>query len=84
MTHLERLDMFSKEVLTIKDISKLFEWSEKQASEKMLEWKKTLTIVMGRKLRLNMQGKLHKQDYYDVMGIQPDPINITYIINKGE
>jgi hypothetical protein len=79
MTHQERLDMFSKEVLTIKDISKLFEWSEKQSSAKMLEWKKKLTIGMGRELRIDMQGKMHRQDYYDVMGIQPDPINITYL-----
>lgn len=84
MTQQERLDMFSKEVLTIKDISKLFEWSEKQSSAKMLEWKKKLTIGMGRELRIDMQGKMHKQDYYDVLGITPEPMNITYIINKGE
>jgi hypothetical protein len=75
----ERLDIFSKEILSIKDVSKLYEWSEKQASEKILQWKKKLTIGRGQELRIDMQGKMHRQDYFDVMGIQPDPINITYL-----
>lgn len=82
MTQQERLDMFSKEVLTIKDISKLFEWSEKQSSAKMLEWKKKLTIGMGRELRIDMQGKMHVQDYYDALNLKPEPIVINYVIQN--
>ena len=79
MTMMERGDIFSKEVLSIADIEKLYEVSYKQASELLLEMKKKLT-GNGKELRVAIQGKIHTQDYLDWVGVTAD----RYSIKKGD
>ena len=71
MTAELRSDIFSKECLSIKDIALLFELDNNTASEKIREWKRKLEF-QGKPLRINIRGKIHTQDYMDVMGVSGD------------
>lgn len=75
MTKSEYEEIFAKDHLTIEDIGKLYGFSYKQASEYMLDLKKRLTLGKGKTLRLTVQGKLHKADYYEALDI---PLAVGY------
>lgn len=68
MTVAERQDIFSKEVLTINDIMKLYDVEYNTASKLLCDMKRKLTIGQGKELRLEMSGKIHVLDYLDCMG----------------
>ncbi len=71
MTYEEREEIFSKEYISIKDIEALFGMSYDDASKKIREIKRGIEFS-GKKLRLNVQGKLHVQDYLDYYGLGPE------------
>ena len=68
MTLQEREDIFSKECLGIKDIMELFGIAYPTASEWIRKAK--LRLSFKQELRVNMQGKIHTLDYFDLMGIE--------------
>ena len=65
MTMQEREEIFAKECLDSKDFQKLYGVSYGKACEMIRHIKLRLTIGLKRELRLDMKGKIHKQDYYD-------------------
>lgn len=71
MTYEEREEIFSKEAISIKDISCLMECSEGYASVLIRNWKRKL-MSKGKELRLETEGKIHILDYFDVMNINGD------------
>lgn len=71
MTQQEHDEIFAKEVLTIKDIMKLFACAYPTASEQIRKMKTKLEFS-GKALRLDMQGRIHKLDYFDYIGVK-DP-----------
>lgn len=75
MTKAEYEEIFAKDHLTIDDISKLYGFTYQQASKYMCDLKKRLTLGKGKTLRLTVQGKLHKADYYDALDI---PLAVGY------
>jgi hypothetical protein len=80
MTYAEREEMFAKECWSIKDVMQLFGMPYATASEYIRKIKTRLTIGLGKTLRLEMDGKLHVQDYLDFVGM---PSN-RYDLNKVE
>ena len=82
MTYVEREDTFSKEVLNLKDVAKLFDCSLGKASVIVREWKSRLTIGMGKKLHLELDGKIHILDYFEIMGIDPCHPGERYVEKK--
>ena len=69
MTYEERVEMFSKDYLTIADIQILLGIASKaKASTIMCDIKRGLKLspkYNGQGVRLDIQGKLHVQDYLD-------------------
>lgn len=78
MTMQERQEIFAKEYLSIDDMSKLYGLSYPHASKMILDIKKKLVLGNGQGLRLEMQGKLHIQDYLDYIGVRSD----RYVIHN--
>ena len=78
MTAIERQDILASELLSIDDISRLWALSKFEASRKMNEWKRKL-VLGGQALRIEMRGKIHRQDYFDATGTKPDPVVIQII-----
>ena len=76
MTMEERKEIFAKEYLSIKDVEMLYGFNTQQASKFILAIKRKLTIGLAKPLRLDMQGKIHIQDYLDYMGISSDRYGI--------
>jgi hypothetical protein len=72
MTMQERQEIFAKEYLSIKDMEALFGVTYPQASKMITDIKKRLTVGLKKELRLNVQGKLHVQDYLDYLGVSSD------------
>lgn len=64
MTYSRRAEIFSKECLTIKDIQDLFEVGYDDAAKIIRDIKRSLKFA-GKKLRLDINGRLHVQDYLD-------------------
>lgn len=67
MTYLEREQIFSKEVLTIKDMSLLLDVNYNDSAKLIRDIKTSLKLKGG--VRLDIQGKLHTQDYLDYFNI---------------
>ena len=63
MTATEKSDMFAKEYLGISDIAKLYGLCYNRASMLLREIKFNLEITQGKKLRINLRGKIHVKDY---------------------
>lgn len=78
MTMLERQDILASELLSNEDICKLYKVLPPHASELMNEWKRKL-VVGGQELRVDMRGKIHRQDYFDATGTKPDTVVIQII-----
>lgn len=78
MTYEERREILSFEVLTIQDISKLFQLPYQSAARKMREIKR-------RHDRLHSRGKLHILDYLDYIGVSyADRYNLSENLNNTE
>lgn len=65
MTFSEREEIFSKECLTIEDIELLFGVSYPDAA-------RIIRNIRRKYDRLQIQGKIHVQDYFDYFGLQTD------------
>ena len=72
MTVQERKEMFAKEYLSIDDIGKLFDINYKMASALIVKIKKKLVIGCGKELRLDINGKIHIEDYLDYIGVKAE------------
>lgn len=68
MTPEERVNLFSQECWSIKDVQQLFCMPYPTASELIRKIKLKLQVGMGRELRIDIDGKLHVQDYLDYIG----------------
>ncbi len=75
MTYEKREEIFSKELLSIADIQELYGFSYQPAS-RFVRSIKTWFKVNGRKLRIDMEGKIHVQDYLEYLNIKGD--NLRY------
>ncbi len=62
MSYIEREEIFSKDYLSIKDIQVLLGLSYQMAAKKLREMKRKYD-------RLNIEGKIHTEDYFDYFGI---------------
>jgi hypothetical protein len=67
MTYAEREKIFSKEVLTIEDFMLLYELGYQKASELLKDMRRSIKLKNG--LRVDIQGRLHTQDYLDYLNI---------------
>ena len=68
MTYARREEIFSKEYLSIADLQELLDLKYQGAAELMRDIKRELAF-RGQGVRLNIQGKLHTQDYIDYFQI---------------
>lgn len=68
MDYQKREEIFSKEMISISDVMELVECSYSKAADLIGIWKKRLRY-QGKTLRVEMDGKIHVLDYFDVMGI---------------
>ena len=68
MTYAKREEIFSKEYLSIEDLQELLGLKYQGAAELMRDIKRSLELN-GQGVRLNIQGKLHVQDYLDYFNI---------------
>ena len=75
MTYAKREEIFSKEVLSISDIQELYGLSYQQSSRFLREIK-TWFKLNGRNLRIDIEGKIHVQDYLEYLNIKSD--NLRY------
>lgn len=68
MTYAKREAIFSKEYLSIADLQELFDL-EYQGAAKMIRDIKRGLEFSGQALRLDMQGKIHIEDYFQYFRI---------------
>ena len=68
MTYARREEIFSKEYLSISDLMELLDLKYQGAAELMRDIKRRLEFN-GQGVRLNIQGKIHTQDYLDYFNI---------------
>lgn len=69
MTYARREEIFSKEYLSIADLQELLDLKYQGAAELMRNIKRGLCF-RGQGVRLDLQGKLHVQDYLDYFNIK--------------
>jgi hypothetical protein len=73
MTYAKREEIFSKDYLTIADLQELLGLKYQGAAEMMRNIKRELNMnpkYNGQGIRLDLQGKLHVQDYLDYFNIK--------------
>lgn len=73
MTYARREEIFSKDYLTIADLQELLGLKYQGAAEMMRTIKRELDMnpkYNGQGVRLDIQGKLHTQDYLDYFNIK--------------
>lgn len=68
MTYARREEIFSKEYLTIADLQELLGLEYQGAAKIVRDIKRGLEF-RGQGVRLNIQGKIHIQDYLDYFNI---------------
>lgn len=68
MTYSRREEIFSKEYISIADMQDLLGMGYDDAAKMIRDIKRSLKFG-GAKVRLNVQGKLHVQDYLDYFNI---------------
>ena len=68
MTYSRREEIFSKDYLNIQDVQELLGLGYDDAAKMIRDIKRSLKFN-GVKVRLDIQGKLHVQDYFDYFGI---------------
>lgn len=72
MTWNKRSDIFAKDVLTIEDIQELLCMSYQDAAKFIRDAKQALKMnpkYNNQGVRLDIQGRLHVQDYFDYFNI---------------
>ena len=72
MTYAVREAIFSKDYITIKDMQALLGMGYNDAAKMIRDIKRELTLnpkYNGQGVRLDVQGKLHVQDYLDYFNI---------------
>ena len=69
MTYARREEIFSKELLSIDDIQELCGIGYQSAAKIIRDIKRGLTFN-GQRLRLNIRGYIHTQDYLDYCGLK--------------
>lgn len=72
MTYARREEIFSKEYISIADLQELLGLKYQGAAELMRDIKRELNMnpkYNGQGVRLDIQGKLHVQDYLDYFNI---------------
>ena len=69
MTYSEREEIFSKEYLSIADMQKLLGLSYQDAA-------KMIRNIRRKYDRLNIQGRIHVQDYFDYYGITTERYSV--------
>jgi hypothetical protein len=84
MTAQERQEMFAKEYLSIADIQKLYGINYPTASKFICDIKRKLTVGKGQELRLDMQGKIHIQDYLDYLGVNENRYGFGFYPTKNK
>lgn len=82
MTSQERDEIFAKEYLSIDDFQKLFGINDSDASRLMNDFKKKLTVGLGRELRWSVRGKMHVQDYLDAIEVKTDRYKSIIVVNE--
>jgi hypothetical protein len=68
VTYEEREQMFAKDYLSIEDIQKLLGMPYQKAADQIRTIKRKFTFN-GKGVRLNIQGKIHVEDYLDYFNI---------------
>jgi len=81
VTYQEREEIFSKEALHISDVAALIGCSNDKAAVLIREWKFKIKLA-GKSLRLNLDGKIHVMDYFDVMNINGEDPGERYFRRK--
>lgn len=81
MDYKKREEIFSKEALHISDVAALIGCSYDKAAVLIREWKRKIQFS-GKELRLNLDGKIHILDYFDVMGINGEDPGERYFRRK--
>ena len=76
MTVAERNNILSKEILSIQDFIQLGCENYQAAAKYIRDIKDILTIGRKKELRIDIQGKIHTQDYFDFVGVKTDRYNI--------
>lgn len=69
MTYARREEIFSKEYLSIADLQELLDLKYQGAADLMRTIKRKLEYN-GQGVRLDIQGKLHIEDYFDYFRIR--------------
>ena len=69
MTYSRREEIFSKDYITIADMQDLLGMAYNDAAIKIREIKRSIKLSGGQ-VRLDIQGKLHVQDYLDYFRIE--------------
>lgn len=81
MTYQEREEIFSKEILHISDVAELFGCAPSTASALILSWKRKI-LFSGKDLRVELDGRIHILDYFDVMNINGEDPGERYFRKK--
>ena len=68
MTYSRREEIFSKDYITIADMQDLLGMGYNEAAKKIREIKNSFKLK-GQSVRLDVQGRLHVQDYLDYFRI---------------
>lgn len=72
MTYTRREEIFSKDYISIEDVQDLLGLGYQDAAKMIRQIKRALELnpkYNGQGVRLNIQGKLHVQDYLDYFNI---------------
>ena len=83
MDYQQREEIFSKEALHISDVQKLFGCAQSTASNLIQGWKRKIQFS-GKELRLNIEGRIHIMDYFDVMNINKEDPGERYFRKKPQ
>lgn len=81
MDYKRREEIFAKEVLRISDIMEMMDCSNATACNLINEWKRKLQFN-GKTLRVDLAGRIHILDYFDIMGIDLEHPGDRYIKKK--
>lgn len=86
MTYARREEIFSKDYISIMDMQDLLGMGYDEAAKMIRDIKKALTLspkFKGQGVRLEIQGKLHVQDYLDYFNIVDASRYLSARLNGG-
>lgn len=70
MTYEQRERIFSKDYISLSEFMEITGYCKTQASQKMTE-------IRRRYNRLNVEGRIHVQDYFDFYGLNPTDYRLS-------